>query len=254
MIGKPSCVKHYSSAKHRFLKPMIMAFFHNEFPKLFGPLMREKLADELITLFERNCPHTSRLKPGQVLWNALDKHTRGDSPHRRFVPVVLSLVTPDDISQLEKGVRPPVIAQNSIARMIKEAYQQNGILSTRDVALLTLRNYTTVSRMRLNYEKEHDVILPHTGALHDMGSTVTHKATIINKVVIQKKDPSVAAKECNHSQKAVDHYLKDYNRVKTIYEQNQDITFIHQVTGIAKYVVKQYIDILQNEIHQSLNI
>jgi hypothetical protein len=233
---------------------MIMAFFHNEFPKLFGPLMREKLADELITLFERNCPHTSRLKPGQVLWNALDKHTRGDSPHRRFVPVVLSLVTPDDISQLEKGVRPPVIAQNSIARMIKEAYQQNGILSTRDVALLTLRNYTTVSRMRLNYEKEHDVILPHTGALHDMGSTVTHKATIINKVVIQKKDPSVAAKECNHSQKAVDHYLKDYNRVKTIYEQNQDITFIHQVTGIAKYVVKQYIDILQNEIHQSLNI
>ena len=233
---------------------MIMAFFHNEFPKLFGPLMREKLADELITLFERNCPHTSRLKPGQVLWNALDKHTRGDSPHRRFVPVVLSLVTPDDISQFEKGVRPPVIAQNSIARMIKEAYQQNGILSTRDVALLTLRNYTTVSRMRLNYEKEHDVILPHTGALHDMGSTVTHKATIINKVVIQKKDPSVAAKECNHSQKAVDHYLKDYNRVKTIYEQNQDITFIHQVTGIAKYVVKQYIDILQNEIHQSLNI
>jgi hypothetical protein len=56
-----------------------------------------------------------------------------------------------------------------------------------------------------------------------MGSSISHKTTIINKVVIQKKDPATAARESNHSQKADDRYLKDYNRVKTVFEQNKDI-------------------------------
>ncbi len=247
MITKPDCVKRYSSAKERFLKPIIMNFFRNEFPKLFGPVIRAKLADELIVLFEKNNHGLSKLKPGQLLWNALDKNTRGDSPNRKFIPVVLSIITPKDIEQLTNGIRPSVIAKNTIARIINEAYQQGGILSNRDIALITLRNASGASQLRLSYEKEHQTILPHTGALHDMGTTVTHKAAIINKVIIQKKDPSIAAKETNHSQRAVDRYLKDYNRIKTVYEQNQDITFIHLATGIAKHVVKQYIDILKNE-------
>ncbi|MHB9014274.1 MAG: DUF1670 domain-containing protein [Ignavibacteriaceae bacterium] len=254
MINKADCIKRYSSAKTRFLKPVIMNFFSSEFPKLFGPIIREKLADELISLFDRNCPEASRLKPGQLLWNALDKNTRGDSPRRRYVPVILSLVTEDDILQLGNGILCSVIAKNTIARIFKEAYQQGGILSTRDVALITLRYSGTLSQMRLSYEKEHDCILPHTGVLHDMGSSISHKTIIINKIVIQKKDPATAARECNHSQKAVDRYLKDYNRVKTVFEQNQDTQYIHQVTGIAKHVVKQYINILQNEKKLSPNI
>lgn len=250
MITKSDHIKRYSSAKDRFLKEVIMNFFLNEFPKLFGPVIREKLADELIALFEGNCPETQRLKPGQLLWNALDKNTRADSPNRRYVQVVLSIVTRQDIEQLEKGVPPSLIAKNAVARIIKEAHQQGGVLSTRDVALVMLRSPSVISQMRLHYEKEHDCILPHTGALHDMGSTITHKVSIVNKVVIQKKDPVVAAMESHHSQPAVDRYLKDYNRVKTVYAQNQDITFIHLVTGIAKHVVKQYIEILKNEKEQ----
>jgi hypothetical protein len=245
LINKADCLKRYSSAKTRFLKPVIMNFFSSEFPKLFGPIIREKLADELITLFESNCPEVKRLKPGQLLWNALDKNTRGDSPLRRYVPVVLSVVTEDDILQLENGILPSVIAKNTIARIIYQAYQQGGILSTRDVALITLRYSGAVSQLRLSYEKEHNCVLPHTGVLHDMGSSISHKTTIINKVV---------ARECNHSQKAVDRYLKDYNRVKTVFEQNKDIQYINQVTGIAQHVVKQYINILQNEKELSPNI
>jgi hypothetical protein len=247
MLGKPYRVKHYDSARQRFLKPLIMAFFQHQFPKLFGPVIRAKLADELVALFHRYCPATDTLQPGQVLWTALDKHTRGDSPGRKFVPVVLSLVTADDVDALTKGVKHTVRARNVLARLFNEAYQQGGILSTRDVALLTSRNEVYASAMRLRYEKEHDCILPHTGALHDMGSTITHKVAILQKVVVQKKSPARAARECNHSQQAVDRYLKDYNRVKTVYRHNRDITYIHHVTGIAKHVVKQYIEILKNE-------
>lgn len=247
MIKKADSVKRYSSAKTRFLKPVIMNFFRSEFPRFFGPVIREKLADELIGLFENNCPDVKRIKPGQLFWNALDKNTRGDSPLRKYVPVVLSIVTKEDIQQLETGVLPSVIAKNAIARIFREAFQQGGVLSTRDVALITLKCPSAVSKIRLDYEKEQDCILPHTGVLHDMGSSISHKTTIINKVVIQKKDPASVARECNHSQKAVDCYLKDYNRVKTVFELNQDPQYIHQATGIAKHVVNQYINILRNE-------
>lgn len=249
MIRSSGSVKLYRSAKERFFKSIVMRFFQNTFPQLFGPVIREKLADELATLVDRTYPPLSRLQPGQLLWNALDKHTRGDSPHRKFVPVVLSMITLTDIEQLENGTRPSIIAQNALARIITEAYEQGGILSMRDVGLLTFRTDAAVGRIRLQYEKEHDCILPHTGALHDMGSTITHKAAIVRKVIVEKKDPAVAAKECNHSQRAVDRYLKNYHRVKTLYEQNQDILFIHQVTGIAKHVVIQYVKIIQNEKH-----
>jgi hypothetical protein len=247
LIEQADCVKRYRSAKERFLKPAIMNFFSTQFPKFFGPIIKEKIADELISLFEHNCPDVKRLKPGQLIWNALDIKTRGDSPSRRFVTVILTMVTQEDIKLLESGTSPSVIAGNTIARIIREAYQQGGVLSSRDIALLTLRYSGYISKLRLTYEEQNDCLLPHTGLLHDMGSSISHKVTIIKKVIIQKKDPANVARESNHSQKAVDRYLKDFHRVKTVYNLNHDPEYIHLVTGIAKFVVKQYIEIITNE-------
>ena len=246
MIKSPDSVKRYDAAKHRFLRPVMINFFAREFPKLFGPVMRERIADELIDLFEKTTPEVKRIKPGQILWNALDKNTRGDSPNRRYVTVVLSVITENDVEQLANGVPMSVVANNAIARMYKETYEQGGVLSTRDMGLLTLRSSSWVSQLRLKYEKDHDCLLPHTGLLHDMGSCISHKTTIIRKVLVEKKDPTDVARECNHSQRAVDHYLKDFHRVKTAYQQNQDNDYVHIVTGIAKHVVKQYIEMINH--------
>jgi len=247
MNRTPDGIKRYNAAKERFFKPGIVNFFAREFPRFFGPLMREKLAEELITLFETLSPEAKRIKPGQILWNALDKRTRGDSPNRRYVPVVLSLITEDDIDKLTRGASMSQITKDAIARIIRQAFAQGGILSSRDIGLLILRDPTKVSAMRKQYEKQHGCTLPHTGALHDMGSCISHKTTVVRKVIVEKKDPADVARECNHSQRAVDHYLNDYHRVKTVYQQNNDIDYIHIVTGMAKYVVKQYLELIDYE-------
>jgi hypothetical protein len=246
MIRTPDSVKRYNSAKHRFLRARLINFFVREFPKFFGPVIRERIADELIDLFEKTNPEVKRIKPGQILWNALDKNTRGDSPNRKYVTVVLSVITEEDIEQLIKGTPKSIITQTSIVRMMRETYDQGGILSTRDISLITLRNSSDISKLRLKYEKENDCLIPHTGLLHDMGSTISHKTTIIRKVVVDKKDPADVARECNHSQRAVDRYLKDFFRVKTAYKHNKDKNYIHVVTGIAKHVVGKYIEIINN--------
>lgn len=153
MIQTPHCQKRYASARQRFLKPVIEEFFARELPRFFGPVLREKVADQLIAIFENLCPQTNRLKPGQVFWNALNKDTRAISTKRSYVPVVLSLITPEDIDRLSNGVPMSKIARSAIARMIKEAYDQGGILSSRDVGLLTLKDPSTVSSMRICYER-----------------------------------------------------------------------------------------------------
>ena len=245
---KPSYnYKHYHSARERFFRPVLMNFFAREFPSLFGPVMREKLADELTALFEQLRPESRRLKPGQILWNALDKNTRGDSPNRKYVPVILSLVTEADVEELTNGASRRLITQNAVARIIREAYEQGGILSMRDVGLLILRHPSEASDIRQNYEAENDSLLPHTGRLHDMGTCISHKATIIHKIMVERKDPANVAKECNHTQPAVDRYLRDYHRVKTLEQENKDIDFIHLVTGLSRHLIRQYIEIIQKE-------
>ena len=83
-----------------------------------------------------------------------------------------------------------------------------------------------------------------------MGTTLTHKRIIIYKHVVEKKDPSIVARETNHSQLAVDKYLKDFNRVKTLVNDNKDINFIHHTTNIARQVIKQYLQIINNYVKE----
>lgn len=217
---------------------------------MFGPVVRENIADALIDLFNSLCPESSRLKPGQIVWNALDKRTRADSQNRRYKPVILSLVTDDDVSMFEKGSSVSMIRKNVIARMIREAYQQGAVLSTRDLSLLLVSSSAYLSQLRIEYEKEHKTILPHTGVIHDMGTTLTHKRIIVYKHIVEKKDPSVVARETNHSQLAVDKYIKDFYRVKTLVKDKKDVDFIHHTTNISRHVINQYLQIINNYVKE----
>ena len=250
MIPQLSSVKHYSSAHDRFLKPAIVNFFEREFCGMFGPLVRENIADALIDLFNSLCPESSRLKPGQIVWNALDKRTRADSEKRRYNPVILSLVTDDEVSMFEKGSSVSMIRKHVMARMIREAFQQGAALSTRDLSLLLVYNGSALSHQRIEYEKENNTILPHTGVIHDMGTTLTHKRIIVYKHIVEKKDPAIVARETNHSQRAVDKYIKDFYRVKTLVNDKKDVEFIHHTTNIARHVINQYLQIINNYVKE----
>jgi hypothetical protein len=246
MITPSSTYKHYHSAKQRFLKSLIIHFFETELPKLFGPQLRDKLGDEIVKLISKAMPEKEHVKPGQVVWTAIDKTTRPDSPNRKFVTVVLTLVDKSDIEELLKGTRKREVAENVIARITTEAYQQGALLSMRDIGLLAWRTNSYVSVLRKAYEKRHNTILPHTGSLQDMGPCITHKTTILRKVIIEKKDPVQVASETNHSLRAVENYLKDCRRVQICYHQNPDIEFISQATGLTKNLIQQYIQIISN--------
>jgi Protein of unknown function (DUF1670). len=239
MIEKSKSEKMYRAAHDRFLKQMIVNFLVHEL-RYLGPITAANVADELIRIFEENTPQKDRLKHGQMIWNALDKNTRADSKKRKYKTVVLSVVTNEDIALFVQNKPIKEIREQVIARIMKEAYEQEGILSTRDVSLILSSTAPSISLARMAFEKENQTVLPHTGALHDMGSTITHKNMIIYKHVVEKKATNIVALETNHSQRAVDHYISDYNRVKILIEDNKNLEFIHLATKIAKPVIEQY--------------
>lgn len=250
MIKKPDAYRRHHSAQKRFLKPAIEEFFTKEFPRLFGSNMVSRIADELLSIVEKNSVDITTLKPGQMLWRAVHKDTRADSRNCEFVPVILTLVAPEDITVLEKEGLKRSYRKTVIARMFKEAYNQGALLSTRDVSLILATNDAYISKERSAFEKENEISLPHTGNLHDMGSCITHKYQIVYKYIVEKKDPLIISKETNHSLRAVDHYLKDYNRVKLLYIDNKSIEYIKAATALPIHVIKQYINIIEQYVKE----
>jgi len=237
--------KHYSSASQRLLKPQIERFFAEQFPKLFGPVIRANIAEALLELFNQQVRQATTLEPGQILWNAVDIATRADSPNRRFVPVVLTMVDGQDIQNRVKGLSITELRAQSTARILREAYQQGGLLSMRDITLLCWQSPSKPTKWRKYYEQIHQCELPHPGNLQDMGSCITHKEQIVYKAIVEKKDPVQVANETKHSQQAVDRYLKDFHRVQTVYNHQTDPDYISLVTAISKSVVNQYINLIE---------
>jgi Protein of unknown function (DUF1670) len=236
--------KHYPSARHRFLQPSIQRFLQTQCPKVFGPLLAQHLAEKIVQLVEKQLPPKDHLRPGQVVWNAVSLACRPDSPNLKLVPVLLTLVDPSDIEQLETGTPTKTLAQKAIARICCEAHQQGALLSMRDIGLLCWRHSSAVSCLRQAWEQNHATTLPHSGSLQDFGSCISPKKIIVKKVLVDKKDPQRVAAETKHSQWAVDRYLKDFHRVETCYKQNKSVDFIAQVTALSPFLVKQYLEMI----------
>jgi hypothetical protein len=240
--------KHFSSAHRRFFDAAIHRFFKEHFPGLAGDELLKIITTKLIELIQTYACEITRIKPGQMLWIAVDKNTRADSYKVRYKPVVLTLVHPDEIGTLEQGNQSlPSLTASTIARMCKESYDQDALLSMRDMGLILKRTCCHISSLRKEYEKEHSTLLPTPAVLQDMGSGVTHKANILRKILIEKKDMAVVRYETNHTQQAIDRYLKDYRRVEILLHESKDIAYIAQITQLSVYLIKQY----QNIYHET---
>lgn len=246
MIAPSFNQKHYRPALKRFLEPILTALFQRELTRL-GPMLAGRLATEVVRLFEAICPAPEHLRPGQLLWTVPDRNSNPRSRNRPLIPVILTLSSPEDAQRLAQGATVGENFRETLSRMFLEVHAQGGLLSVRDAALVLHRHQSEITRVRQSYEKSHDCILPHPGSLQDVGSTISHKAHAVRKVLIERKDPATVAREIAHAQSSVDRYLRDYHRVKTLYDVRPDPLFIHQCTNIAKHVVRQYIELIEQE-------
>lgn len=232
--------KHYFTALNRNLRSALINFIQSEFPSFGGPKVISFFVEELLSLFEKLSITKDKIQVGQMLWLALDKNTRITSRNPCFKPIILTLVHQDDIIAHCNNKPHQEITTNVIVRLFKEALSQGALLSVRDISLILSKTNSAVSRLRVKYERENNTIVSHQGSEHDMGTTISHKGIIVHKVLIENKDPLTVAREVNHSQRAVDRYLKDFYRIKLCKENNKTIEETVLITNLSKRLIKEY--------------
>ncbi len=71
-----------------------------------------------------------------------------------------------------QGERKRKIRQKATVRIFEQAQKQGGVLTGGDVATMMRLSPTTISRYVREWEKEHQVIVPRPGTIHDMGRSV----------------------------------------------------------------------------------
>jgi hypothetical protein len=239
----------YDASDRKTFRSALCHLLQTEFPGVFGPAVTQLFAQRVEQLFEQFHPDRSRLKVGQVLWAAV---ATDDPPARnkriedtRLVPVILDLVTSQDIDDaIATGLRQQT-RRTKILRLFRQAYQQGAVLSYPDVSLLMHLQPTTISRDVLDHERQTKETVPRRGTIHDMGRSISHKAVICYKRLVQQKTTSQVALETHHHPEDVEHYVQCLRRIKLCSEAGMSVEEISQATGHSLSLVREYLDLIR---------
>ncbi len=244
--------------------PMAQKTLHNilkrELMEQFGfenmGLICYRLIERFIEILDQYRPDKMRLLPGQVLWLAVatnEKCGYGKSMMRsRLVPVILTLISPEDLELMAEyrktlqELRPHIVA-----RVLKEAKEQGGVLALTDVAILMGVSPSIVSRAVEEYQKENPKeTLPYRGTIHDIGPTVTHKLQAIELKFMGCLTQEIA-RRIHHDPSSVDIYQNDFERVYHLYRDGKDVNQISFLTRLSRQLVKEYIELIEQYVSES---
>lgn len=234
----------YGPTLRKNFRSSLSAFIQTEFPQMGGPMIVELFVDRVEAMVKEFFPPPSYLKMGQVLWFAVakeEKASQGKSmASTKLVPVILTLISHEDIKDRIDGTPFAEIKRQIKARLCREAYEQGGVLSRVDLSLLTQSGLNTVSKHLKSYQQKHNCVLPYRGTVHDMGTSFTHKAMICKKRMIERKSVSQTAQETYHSPEAISRYEVNLNRVLFCLKKDLSIQETSFVTRISKGLVLEY--------------
>jgi len=235
---------YYRPMMGKTFEAVLTQFITREFPFLRGTMVVGLFVEELKRLIETYYPPASYLRPGQMIWLAVDKNEKlgykRSITETKTKPVVLSILHRDDISKYLKGVPMDDIRRDTWMRLFREADEQGVTLSEIDVATIFKVCPTVVSRSIRAYEKKHGTVVPRRGTIHDLGRSVTHKGTICKKKLAENKSTSQIAQETHHTPEAVDRYLKGLSQVVFCTKRGMSTKDTSFVTSMSTGLVKEY--------------
>ena len=224
-------------------------FLHTEFPGLFGPTVTSLFAERLDELYERFHPPRSRFQVGQVLWLGVATDVPPTCNQRiednELRPVVLDLITPEDIDEAQAGGAGDRLRQRCVRRLLEQAYEQHTVLSYADVALLLHLSVRTVGQTVRALERASGEMFPRRGTIHDLGRSVSHKAVICYKRLVEHKSTSQVAQETYHSPEAVERYVQCLRRVHLCKDKGMSAPEIAQATGHSLSLVQEYLNLIE---------
>ena len=241
----------YGRLQEKTLKNSLILHLMENYGYQSKPKVAEALIIDLLSIHAESSKDASELKPGQMVWPAVlktEKHGNGKTLAKtKSKQVILSVVADSDILDYSRGVKTSRILAKRIARIVNEAYHQGGVLSQADIALIFNLSQAKVSKLVLKYQKEKEVMLPLRGVVHDIGRSITHKVKII-KMSTQSYSTKDIARATSHAPSSVDRYIRDFQRVKILYERGMILSEIAYITSLSENLVTEYVKIVKEHV------
>ena len=212
------------------------------------------LAEDIDNLYREFNHKQSEVGFGEILYRA----TKDDGQRQSYgkkaedyatTTVVLPLITEEDVERriyYKKGDRNSNYKHKeyrdieTMARLVKIAKVQGGLLTGADLSVLMNRSLSTIRKYLDAYIEKTGEILPLKGYVLDQGSLPTHKAIIIS-LYEQGISPADIVLKTSHSQDAVDRYIKQYDQIIKLLKKGLNEYEVKDITRRSLKVVREYI-------------
>jgi DNA-binding CsgD family transcriptional regulator len=238
----------YNPQLDRNLVSVLCNRFRERYRFLGGEEITQFIVEDILEVVEEYRRPLPEVKKGQIVWDGAEVD-QGRKPgyglsmkNTKVKPVVLTLISEDDIRMLKEGMTGREVRKLVIERIFNEAIEQGVVLNHVDASLILKCTPTTVGTYVKEVEAEKNVQIPDRGKVHDMGRSVTHKKEIV-RYMLQNYSPIEIKRRTHHSGEAVDRYLRDYKRVRVLRGklEAQEIAF---ATGLSRALVNEYLDLI----------
>ena len=146
------------------MKEDIKALIEKDYSMISGEKVKEMFASDILRLIERRQDYVMKIDSGQVLWLGVKKEEKQNygknASNIEIVPVTVTLLPPSDIDMLLSGFTMREVRERRMVRLFKEGYEQGGVLSNNDIALLLNVSPSSVSKQVREYMERTKEVVP----------------------------------------------------------------------------------------------
>lgn len=136
------------------------------------------------------------------------------------------------------------LLKSRIKRLTDEAFEQGGLLTQADLALILGESTRTIGRHIHEIEEGEDVTVATRGTMREMGSGQSHKAKIV-ELYLRDYEYSEIGRRTKHSPSSIMRYVKDFSRVAVLHRGGHTVREIRLITGSSERVVRDYLELYE---------
>ena len=133
--------------------------------------------------------------------------------------------------------------KHKVIRMANEAFDQGGLLTQEDLAVLLCSSRRTIRR-DIKELKVQGIEVPTRGTLQDIGPGVTHKSKVVKMWLEGYEYTDIERKTC-HSGFSVQRYLSGFSKVVRFYSRGYSLPEIRELADMSERLIQEYLDLYE---------
>jgi hypothetical protein len=238
----------FSPLQDKEIESVLLRLFVDEFGYENKVVFAQAMIQRILKTLAAFMKPRSLFKPDQLLWMAVandgKKHAGQRMKDIPQVPVVLDLITQEDLQALAAGRKYIDVRRQRTARLLDQAFAQGGVLSQSDLASMILVSNDSIGEDIRHFQKKEHRLLPYRGTIHDLGRTLTHKVEIIRLFEQGYLESDICTMlSPAHNLSSVERYVQRYKNILKLLMRGFSPLEISGILSISTSLVVAYVEI-----------